>query len=148
MDNQRRSFLSKATALGLTCSLIPNILLANWPKSTFEKSKLDEAFNELVGNSKVIDGKVAITAPQIAEDGGQVRVEVKVDAQDVEWISILVEKNPAPLTSKFLISKRGVPHISTNIKVRETSEVIAIAKAGDKVYRGKKEVKVTAGGCA
>lgn len=148
MNKQRRSFVEKIIATGLVSWLVPGALSANWPKPAFDKTELTQALKELIGDSEVTDKKVSVTAPQIAENGGQVRVEVKVDAQDVEWIGILVEKNPVPLTSKFVLTNRSLPHISANIKVRETSEVIAIAKAGDEIYRGKATVRVTAGGCA
>ncbi len=148
MNKQRRFFLAKMIAAGIISWLAPSALMANWPKSAFDKTELKQALAELIGSREVIDKKVSVTAPKIAENGGQVRVEVKVDAQGVEWIGILVEKNPVPLTSKFVMTARGLPHISANIKVRETSDVIAIAKAGEKVYRGTANVTVTAGGCA
>ena len=148
MDAQRRKFVNGAVATGIVAWALPKVPAANWPQSAFDKTQLDQALREITGGQQLIQDKVTLTAPKIAENGAQVRVVVKVDADDVEWISILVEKNPVPLTSKFVITESGNPHIATNVKVRETSDVIAVAKAGGKLYSGRQTVKVTAGGCA
>ena len=37
--------------------------------------------------------------------------------------------------------------IATRIKMSETSDVIAVVKAGGKMYSARKNVKVTIGGC-
>ena len=91
---------------------------------------------------------VMLTAPKIAENGGQVRVAVQATLDNVEWISLLVEKNPLPMTSQFLTLGRSEPYVETNLKVRETSNVIAVVKAGNQFYSASQEVRVTAGGCA
>ena len=40
-----------------------------------------------------------------------------------------------------------IPFVSTRIKMAETADVIAVVKAGDKLYKNAKNVKVTIGGC-
>ena len=66
---------------------------------------------------------------------------------NVESIAVIAEKNGTPLASNFRLSANTVPNVSTRIKMGKTSDVIAVVKAGGKLYSTKKEVKVTIGGC-
>ena len=146
MDNRRRKFIEQSVAASVASLLTPSLLFAEWPQDAFEKTDLEEALAAISQGSPG-DGDITLTAPKIAENGAQVRVEVQAKVDNVEWISILVDKNPVPLTSQFLMMGESEPYIATNIKVRETSNVIALVKADGRYYSVSQEVKVTAGGC-
>ena len=90
---------------------------------------------------------IRIKAPDIAENGAIVPITVKFDIANAEYVGIIAENNPAPLTAAFKLSEHSGGLVSTRIKMGETSPVHAVIKAGDKVYRATKEVKVTIGGC-
>ena len=62
-------------------------------------------------------------------------------------ISLLVSNNNTPLTSAYELGPTTEGYISTRVKMAKTSDVIAVVKAGGKLYSTKKEVKVTIGGC-
>ena len=64
-----------------------------------------------------------------------------------ESIAILVEKNPFTLAALFDLPAGTEPTISTRVKMRETSNVYALVKAGGKYFMTSKEIKVTLGGC-
>lgn len=147
MDNNRRDFIGKSIATSLVALFTPSWVFANWPQNAFEQTNLKEALTAIVKQGSPQAEGVTLTAPKIAENGGQVRVAVQATVDNVEWISILVEKNPVPLTSQFLTLGRSEPYVEANVKVRETSNVIAVVKAGDRFYSASQEVKVTAGGC-
>ena len=76
-----------------------------------------------------------------------VGVTVSAKIPNAESISILVEKNANPLTSTWNLGPNTEPFIGTRIKVAKTSSVIAVVKAGGKLYSAGREVKVTIGGC-
>jgi sulfur-oxidizing protein SoxY len=76
-----------------------------------------------------------------------VPISVEADLPDVESISIIADKNATPLTSSFVLGKGTEPYIATRIKMGKTGNVIAVVKAGGKLYSASKEVKVTIGGC-
>ena len=59
----------------------------------------------------------------------------------------MVEKNPSALAANFDIMAGTDANVETNIKMGQSSNVYALAKAGDKYYYAVKEVKVTLGGC-
>ena len=65
----------------------------------------------------------------------------------VTAISIVIENNPNPLTSRFEISPNVVADVSTRVKMGESSMVRVYVETADKIYTTAKEVKVTIGGC-
>ena len=62
-------------------------------------------------------------------------------------MSIIVEKNTSPLIASFILGPGVEGFINTRVKMAKTSNVIAVVKAGGKLYSAKKEVKITIGGC-
>ena len=128
--------------------LLPLRAFAARPKAAFDSTTRDDALTHLFGARDTIESeKIRIKAPDIAENGAIVPITVKFDIEDAEFVGILAEKNPAPLAAAFQLSEHSGGLVSTRIKMSETSPVHAVIKAGDKVYRATKEVKVTIGGC-
>ena len=151
---KRRIFLkgSLATgALGVAVSaglLTPRASLAAWAKEAFEAKDVNSALTDLFGSSDLTaSDKIKIKAPDIAENGAVVPISVSTDMDGVDSITIVTEKNQNPLTATFDLGPTALPDISTRIKMGKTSSVIAIVKAGGKLYSTGKEVKVTIGGC-
>ena len=56
-------------------------------------------------------------------------------------------ENTSPLAASYILSDNTEGFVTGRIKMRKTSDVIAIVKAGDKLHTAKKSVKVTLGGC-
>jgi len=151
---KRRTFLKGSVAVGVIGTalgaglLTPRVVMAAWPKNAFEAKSVDAALDALTG-SHALEGsdKISIRAPDIAENGAVVPVSVTTDIPNIESISILAEKNANPLTASFVLGKGALGFVSTRIKMGKTSSVIAVVKAGGKLYSTGKEVKVTIGGC-
>lgn len=153
-DMKRRTLLKGALALGAlgmafgTGLLTPRAALAAWPQSAFDAKSVDDALKGLFGSTQLEGNeKISIKLPEIAENGAVVPVSVEVDMAGVESISIFAEKNATPLTSSYTLGSNTEPYISTRIKLGKTTSVIAVVKAGGKLYSAGKEVKVTIGGC-
>jgi len=151
---KRRIFLkgSLATgAAGMAISaglLTPRMVLAAWPKEAFEATSVDAAVNGLYGSSTFTDSdKIQLKAPDIAENGSVVPITVSTGISGAESISIIAEKNSTPLAASFTLGTGTQGFVSTRIKMGKTASVIAVVKAGDKLYSTGKEVKVTIGGC-
>lgn len=151
---KRRVFLkgSLATgAVGLAVStglLTPRETLAAWAKEAFEAKDVNSALTGLFGSTDLTGSdKIKIKAPDIAENGAVVPISVTADIDGAESISILAEKNASPLTSSYTLGAGTEAFVSTRIKMGKTSSVIAVVKAGGKLYSTGKEVKVTIGGC-
>ncbi len=138
------SAVSVAASAGL---LVPGQVLAAYPKSAFESKAVDSSLSSLMGSSAMEEsGNIKIKAPDIAENGSVVPVTVSTKITNVESITILAEANGTPLVASFDVSG-AQGYVSTRIKMGKTGNVIAVVKSGGKMYTGKKEVKVTIGGC-
>ena len=151
---KRRIFLKgslASSAIGMAVStglITPRMVLAAWPKAAFDATNVDGAVNSLFGSTTLTGSdKIKIKAPDIAENGAVVPISIETDIEGVESISIIAEKNATPLTSSFVLGKGVEAFIATRIKMAKTSSVIAVIKAGGKLYSTGKEVKVTIGGC-
>jgi sulfur-oxidizing protein SoxY len=154
MSIKRRILLKGALAAGAaglaagTGLLSPRAVFAAWSDSAFQATTSSEALKALLGSDSMEDSAaIKIKAPDIAENGAVVPVSVTAELGGVESISILAEKNSTPLTASFDLGPGTEPYVSTRIKMGKTANVVAVVKAGGKLYTAEKEVKVTIGGC-
>jgi len=151
---KRRIFLKGSLATGAvgmavsTGILTPRVSLAAWSKAAFEATDVNGGVSALFGSSGMDKSdKIKIKAPDIAENGAVVPVSVTTGIDGVSSISIFADKNATPLTADFQLGPGTEGYVSTRIKMGKTANVIAVVKAGDKLYSSSKEVKVTIGGC-
>jgi sulfur-oxidizing protein SoxY len=142
---QRRDFL-----LGLLASVLLaplNALAAIWNKAAFEAVKLEDASQALAIEGELVSDRIHIQAPERAENGAIVQVEVKSDIPGTEAIAILVDKNPTPLIANFMFSNGAEPFVITRIKMAETSDIKVVVKAGDQYFTNRRNVEVLENGC-
>jgi sulfur-oxidizing protein SoxY len=90
---------------------------------------------------------VVIEAPEIAENGAVVPVEITSNVRGTTALLVLIDHNPFPLVAKFDFMEGALPFVKLNVKMGETSEVRVVAEAAGKHYVATKEIKVTIGGC-
>ena len=150
MDKTRRKLLiGTGTGLLLASWWPQSLLAARSAEEAFVSEALDQSIKELIGDAEVIEDNenIHIKAPTISENGAVVPISVEVDMDNVDAISLLVEKNPLPLTSSYKFHKASDPYVSTRIKMMKTSDVIALVTADGKHYKATELVKVTIGGC-
>ncbi|MCX8085379.1 MAG: thiosulfate oxidation carrier protein SoxY [Rhodocyclaceae bacterium] len=150
----RRTVLKGAGATGVLAGLIaagvlkPTLAYANeWNKAAFEAKDFDAALKAIGGEGAATNPALSMKAPEIAENGAVVPIDVISNLPDTTSIAVLVKKNPLPLASVFEFSGGAQGEVSVRLKVSETSVIQAIAKAGGKSYSVQREVKVTVGGC-
>jgi sulfur-oxidizing protein SoxY len=137
--------LGTAIAAGL---ITPSRVFANNISGAFKAKSTNDVMSQMFpGQTPESSSKIKIKAPDIAENGAVVPVSVSSSLPGVDSISILVEKNATPLVASFDLPGNADSFVSTRIKMGKTSNLIAVAKVGDKLYSSSKEVKVTIGGC-
>lgn len=153
MTMKRRTFvgggLAGATVMVAASAglLSPRMVLASYPEEAFGAKSVDSALSSLLGGASAeTSDKVTVKAPDIAENGAVVPITVETDL-DAESISIIAVNNPSPLVGTFDMAENTEGYVSTRIKMGKTSDVMAVVKAGGKLYKSAKEVKVTIGGC-
>ncbi len=135
----RRSTLS----LGLGAAAVTLVPL----KASASLSPLDQAIADFTGGASVKDDGVTVIAPEIAENGENVPVEIM--APGAVAIMILAPGNPTPQVVRARFGEAsGAPRLATRLRLGETQTVTAFAEMADGSFkRGIAEVRVTIGGC-
>ena len=103
--------------------------------------------DEFTGGAEVGSGDITLSAPEIAENGNTVPIEVS--APGAVEIRVYAMGNPVPGVAAVTFGALAASHTaSTRIRLAGTQDVLAIAKMSDGSFIGdRKEVKVTIGGC-
>jgi len=150
MNEFRRATLKAAAAAFLLASglLHPlRALAAGWNKAAFASKTPADALKNIGASSTLESKDILIEAPQIAENGAVVPIEVTSNIPGTKSLSVLIEKNPFPLAGQFEFMDGALPYVKINVKMGESSNVRVVAEAGGKHFTAVKEIKVTIGGC-
>ena len=147
MDQRRRGVLGTLAAILVAGLLQPVRALAAWNKEAFAAKNPGDALKGLGASSTEPSKAIVIEAPQIAENGAVVPIEITSNIPGTKSIAVVIEKNPFPLAAKFDFSDGALPYVKLNAKMGETSDVRVVASAGGKHYVATQEIKVTIGGC-
>jgi len=152
----RREALNTAAVLGVS-SALP----ALWARPALASEKMEKTpmeaerkIAEVTGGEKVIESRVMVESPKLAENGAVVPVKILVEspmtAQDhVKNISIIIDHNPMPLImSVNLTPANGKADLSTRVRMRKKSPIRVYATMSDgAIYYGQNITDVTIGGC-
>lgn len=110
-------------------------------------SAVEEAVAAFTGGAEIAEGGVEISAPEIAENGNVVPIEVS--APGAEVIMVLATGNPSPPVCNASFGPGAASQrISTRIRLARTQDVLAVARMADGSFvQATRNVKVTIGGC-
>jgi sulfur-oxidizing protein SoxY len=153
MHKNRRNVLKGAASAGVVGVAVmagllkPGMAFAAWNKAGFDAKDMAGAMGAIGGAGAVASGDISVKAPDIAENGAVVPVEISSSIAGTDGIAIIAEKNGFPLVADFKLMNGAEGYVSTRIKMGATSNVVAVVTAGGKAYKAHKEVKVTIGGC-
>ena len=155
MDALRRTLLKGAGATGAIAAAVTagvlkpsQVLAAEINRQAFEAKDVAGALKAAGAGNAAESKDIVIRAPDIAENGAVVPVEIVSNIPNTISLAVMVDKNPFPLTTAFDFANGAVPEMALRVKMGQTSLVEALAKTSDgKFYIAKKEVKVTVGGC-
>jgi len=139
----RRSLLA---VLGLLLAK-PLSVLAAWNEQAFGAKTAADALNGIGASAPAPSKDIVIDAPQIAENGAVVPIEISSNVPGTTAIAVVIEKNPFPLAARFEFKEGALPFVKLNVKMGETSDVRVVAFAGGKQFSATREIKVTIGGC-
>lgn len=108
---------------------------------------VEDAVAAFTGGAPVAEGGVDLIAPEIAENGNT--VPIQVSAEGAAAIMLLATGNPTPGVATFTFGELAGAHMaSTRIRLARTQDVVAIARMADgSVKQATANVKVTIGGC-
>ncbi len=144
----RRAALRAFAVAIATAMLRPlELLAALWNKAAFDARSVADALKGIGVTATEESDKILLKAPEIAENGALVPLEIVSQIPETQAIYILVDKNPQPLTAIFEFTNGAEAFVATRIKMKESSGIRIVARAGGKFYATMREVKVTIGGC-
>ena len=152
MQHSRRSFLQRVgqggvAALACAAGLLPRLLWAAESRPAFTATTIADALKALDASHPQESTAIAFKAPDIAENGAVVPLEIESKLPNTRMIAILVDKNPHVMSSSFTIADGTEPFIATRVKVAESALIHAVVKTDTGAFYTTKLVKVTLGGC-
>lgn len=145
--NRRTMLKSCAAALSLIALMPLQVLAAVWNRKAFEATQVPGVMEGLGVKADEASPDIEIIAPQLAENGAIIQIEVTSRIPGTEAIAILAEKNPTPLIANFMFSNGAEPYVITRIKMAETADLKVIVKAGDQYFSASRLIEVAVGGC-
>lgn len=141
---QRRAFMQSLIGL----MLLPiNAIAAAWNKAAFEASTLQQATEGLSILAEIPSNQLTLIAPDKAENGAVVQVEIISQLPNTEALALFVAENPTPLITNVMFAAGAQPKLVTRIKMAQTSQVKLVAKVGDRYFVTSKQVVVLEDGC-
>jgi len=138
MTQTRRQFVGTGLAVAAAFFGLPQLASA---------AELEEALTAFTGGADMADDGITLIAPEIAENGNTVPIEV--DAPGAEAIMLLAAGNPQADVATFNFGPAaGSRAASTRIRLAGEQEVIAVARMPDGTFKqARQNVRVTIGGC-
>lgn len=154
MDQLRRLLLKGAGASSALLAAISagalrpgEVLAAEWNAAAFDAKNIAGALAGMGIVNPIESADVILKAPDIAEDGAVVPIEVSSNVANTQKLSIFIDKNPTALTAHFDLTGGALPSLALRVKMQQTSKIRVVAHADGGFYFAAKEVKVTMGGC-
>ena len=139
----------RRTVLGALAALLarPLAALAAWNENAFGAKTPQDALKGIGAANAAPSKDIVIDAPEIAENGAVVPIEIESRIPGTSSLAVVLEKNPFPLAAKFEFKEGAAAFVKVNVKMAETSDVRVVASAGGRHFFATREIKVTIGGC-
>lgn len=155
MNELRRKFLRGGTAAALIAPwlgsglLLPRTVLATeWQRAAFTAKTVNDALKAYGAAGAAESRDIQISAPEIAENGGKVEVEILVQLAGARSLALFADRNPLPLCATLDFTPPALPYAKLQLKLAESTRLRAVARSTDgKTYVAFRDVKVTLGGC-
>lgn len=153
--NETRRRLLQGSAAGLLLPLIGSGLLlpsrviaAEWHKAAFSSRSLAESLKSMGMANAAESRDIVINAPEIAENGAKVEIDITSHLPNTRSLAVFAEKNPMPLAATLEFSGNALPFARLQLKMAETMRLRAVVKTADgKTHVAFREIKITLGGC-
>lgn len=148
MNQARRSLLrGSVSTAALSVAIAAGILRPRLAEASALTLGVPDTLRALQSSNPIASSAIQIRAPDIAENGASVFIDVQCGLPHVDALVVFVDRNPQPLIAAFQIAPEVVPSLQMRIKVAQTANVWVVARSAGTFYRAARTVKVTAGGC-
>lgn len=124
------------------------VLAAEWNREAFGARNINDALKASGSINALETRDILINAPEIAENGAKVEVEIASNIENTHSLAIFSDKNPMPLCAIIEFSDAALPFSRVQLKLAETTRLRVVARTPEgKTYVAFREIKVTIGGC-
>ena len=154
MNELRRQLLKGSTAallapwIGAGLLVPGRVIAGEWNRPAFTAHNVNEALKAWGAANATDSRDIVINAPEIAENGAKVEIDITSQIPASRSIAIFADRNPMPLCAAISFSGGALPYCRAQLKLAESTRIRAVVKAGDgKTYVAFREIKVTLGGC-
>ena len=132
----------------LAMGFLPRRSMASWPADAFHAEVLADAQRLLFGERAINDSdRILIGAPDIAENGRVVPIDVRIELPEPAFVVLLSDANPFPFLARAHFTPAVAPRLSVRVKMAGPGNVIAVVDSDGELHRAMRSIKVTAGGC-
>jgi thiosulfate oxidation carrier complex protein SoxZ len=150
---QRRSVLKGLLGLATLpfWMVIQKVQAATWFAQAFDAKQTSDVLAALQATAVPVSQNIQIEAPQKAENGAVVQVEISSNqpAGSISSLRLLADANPTPLIASFELGKQVLPKLVTRIKLAQSGDLIALAQQnGGQFHQQRRSVIVLEDGCA
>lgn len=137
-----------APLLGTGLLLPGRILASEWKRPAFSAKSAADALSKLGVSAPAESRDIVLKAPEIAENGGKVELEIICNLPDTRSLLVVAEKNPMPLCAELNFNGKALPYAKVQLKLAESMRIRVIARTADgRNHVAFREIKVTLGGC-
>lgn len=149
---QRRKFLSLSvlTAVAAVAPVTYAEDFRNTRPTVWTAHTVDDAVMAMYGTKETIHSGVTITAPDMADKGDNVPLNVRSEI-DAKNVAIFQDANPESTVAVFTVHENSIIDYDLRIKLKSDGSPItitAIIEGKDgKLYSDVKTLKVSPGGC-
>lgn len=155
MIELRRRLLKGGASTALLSPLLGTGLLhprralaAEWNRNAFAARNIGDALKAHGSANAGESRDILINAPEIAENGAKVEVDITSNLANTRSLAIFADKNPMPLCATLDFSGTFLPYARVQLKLAESTRLRAVVKTTEgKTYVAFREIKVTLGGC-
>lgn len=129
--------------------LVPGRVLATtWNRNAFTARNINDALRTYGAAAMTENRDISVNAPEIAENGAKVDVEVISNVPNTRSIAVFADRNPTPLCAALEFGGNALPWARLQLKLAETTRIRALVRTADgKNHVAIREIKVTLGGC-
>lgn len=151
----RRQFLKGGLSAALLTPLLgtglltpTRVLAADWNRPAFTARNVGDALKAYGSANAAESRDILINAPEIAENGAKVEIEITSNIANTRSLAVFADKNPMPLCSSIEFSGPVLPYLREQLKLSESTRIRVVAKTAEgKFHVAFREIKVTLGGC-
>ena len=150
----RRQFLKGGLSAALLTPLLgtglltpTRVLAADWNRPAFTARNVGDALKAYGSANAAESRDILINAPEIAENGAKVEIEITSNIANTRSMAVFADKNPMPLCSSIEFLSPVLPYLREQMKLSETTRIRVVAKTTEgKFHVAFREIKVTLGG--